>query len=150
MKSNLINGMKPEFGNLEQIKILQAEENKNREEKELADFYANMSPGARAFDAFVNVDWTMGFIKNMTEQITASFNGRSPIDIMIDKATGYDKGVLKWFLMQLKESYEHLIENFKVMGDEERENEFKGLLIKVKEALKGEYKKVKAVDFKLK
>lgn len=150
MKNNLINGMKPEFGNLEQIKILHAEESKKREEKELADFYANMSPGERAFDAFVNVDWTMWFIKNMTEQVTAHFNGRSPIAIMIDKAVGYDKGVLKWFLMQLKEAYGHLIENFKVMGDEDRETQYKELLVKINEALKDEYKNVNAVDFKLK
>lgn len=138
--------MKPEFGNLEQIKVLQKEENDRHEKSEYENWYKDLSPGAKAFDAFVNIDWAMGAIQETTKKVTALFNGRSPIEIMIDKSTGYDKGVLKGFLIFLEGAYEHLIKQFKIIGDDEQEIKYKELLKKIKVELKTEYKKVKAVD----
>jgi len=143
---NLINGQKPEFGNLEHIKVVQKEENDRREKKESEDFLKSLSPQARAFQAFVEVDFAIGIIQHLTKKITAHFNGRSPIEIMFDKGTGYDKGIIKWFLLKLQEAYEHMIPNFKLMGEEEREKEYKGLLDNINEALNGKYKKVKPVE----
>lgn len=140
---NLINGMKPEFGNLDQIKILQKEENDLREQQEAEDWKKNATPGELWFDAFLNVDWTMGYLQTKIKEFEKFFGGRNPIEVMIDKVTGYDKSKIKAFLLILKEAYEELIKNFKIMEDDRAEL-YEGLLKKINEDLKGEYKKVKA------
>jgi hypothetical protein len=138
--TNLINGQKPEFRNLE----LQREENERREMQEAEDWYKNLSPQEKWFDAFVNVDWTMGAIQEKVKELTTFFNGRSPLDIMIDKSSGYDKGRIKGFLLYLKGAYEELIRNFKIM-DDDRAELYQGLLEKINLDLKTNYKKIKEV-----
>jgi len=136
---NLINGQKPEFGNISQIAILQKEQ-REREEKAEWD---NMPADEKWFCCFVNVDCIMGMIQTKTKELERFFDGRSPIDVMFDKSTGYDKGKIKGFLLWLKEAYEALIDNFKIMGDD-REDLYKGLLEKINVALKTEFKGVRA------
>lgn len=140
---NLINGQKPEFGNLAQIAILQAEQKEKEEKFDYEEWYKTLSADEKWFEAFTCVDWTMGAIQRTVEDLTKFFDGRSPLDVMIDKSTGYDKGKIKGFLLYLKEAYEELIRNFKIMEDD-REELYKGLLKKINIYLKTEYKNVKA------
>lgn len=143
-KENLINGQKPEFGNLEQIKILQNEERERREAKEAIEFYKNMTPDERSFHAMVNVDMAMCSISEMVKELSDYFQKRSPIDIMIDKATGYGKGKIKTLMLKLKEAYEFVIPEMKLAGYKDMATEHTALLEKINTELKGEYKKVKA------
>lgn len=136
---NLINGQKPEFGNLEQIAILQAEQAERQAKKE----WDEMPQDEKWFCAFLNVGCTMGMIQSKVKELEQFFGGRSPIDVMVDKSTGYDRGKLKGFLLWIKDAYEVLIDNFKIMEDD-REDLYKDLLKKVNLALKTEYKGVKA------
>lgn len=144
---NLINGKKPEFGNLEQIKVLQAKEREIEEEKEAKDFYNNLSADAKYCDDLFSIDWCFMVLDLNVEAIKKRLNGRDPITKMIDDCTGYEKALIKKFLLDLKEGYTELIKLFKRIDDEERETEYKSLLDKINATLKTEYKKVKEVNY---
>lgn len=148
-KTNLINGQKPEFGNLEQIKILQEEGREAREKAEFNSWYRDLSEGERYFYHFTNVDMAKGMIAADVKKIEKIYHGRSVIELMIDKSTLYDRALLKGFILRLKEGYEFLIDNFKKMGADGAEElkEYTKLLKNIDENLNGEFKNIKAVDF---
>lgn len=146
MAKNLINGQKPEFGNIEQIKLLQKEERKIAEEKEAKMYRSQMNPMEKYIDDISNIDWIMMMISDKIKNVTEKLNGRSPIDIMIDKTTGYEKSILKDFLLFLKEGYKELIKLFKRIGDKERHAQYVELLAKINASLETEYKSVKNLN----
>jgi|GEM_PF-4834089 hypothetical protein len=143
---NLINGQKPEFGNLEQIKILQKEQQKIQDEKDSKDFYKNLPPLAKYIDDLASIDWIFMVIDLKKEEIKKKLNGRDPITTMIDKVTGYEKGLIKSFLLDLKEGYIELVKLFKRVDEKEQYEQYQKLLDAVKLGLKTEYKNVKAVQ----
>lgn len=144
--SNLINGQKPEFGNVEQIRLLQKAERQIEDEKEYESLRKNMSPDEKQLDDEANIAWVFYCIDEMTKKVTARLGNRSPMDIIVDKATGYDKGVIKGFLTFLKDAYKELIKLLPKIGEDEQTEKYKALLEKIDIELKGDYKKVKATE----
>lgn len=137
---NLINGQKPEFGNLEQIKILQKELKRIEEGKDSKNYRRQMNPTEKYIDDLSNIDWAMMVIDFKTKEVTDKLHGRSPIDAIIDKVTGYEKSILKDFLLTLKDGYKELVKLFKRIGDEERHAQYVELLKRINHQLKTEYK----------
>lgn len=147
MSKNLINGMKPEFGNMEQIKVLQKAERAIEDEKETKNFYKNLPPSEKYIDDLASIDWVFMVIEINTKKITEKLSGRNPIDKMVDQATGYEKSLLKEFLTDLKAGYKELIKLFKRIDDTDRAEQYKKLLEKINTNLKTEYKDIKPIKY---
>lgn len=147
MTKNLINGMKAEFGNIEQIKTLQKEERRIQDEKDCKVMRLNISPLERAIDDEINLNWTYFFISNLTDMVKKKLSDRSPIDIMIDQATGYEKGIIKYFLTELYKAYQRLIKDLKRTGRSDEVENYTLLIKGIKYELKKDYKDIEAIEF---
>ena len=143
---NLINGQKPEFGNLDQIKFLQSKERVISDDLEYKIMRKNMNPLEKAIDDLANIGWSHFAIDNLVKLVTEKLSGRSPMDIAIDKATGYEKGIIKGFIIILRGHYKELVKNYRRAGDEKAVCDYKELINKIDINLKGDFKDIKQIE----
>lgn len=132
--------MKAEFGNLEQIKMLQKEAKGIETEKYNKTYRKNMSPLEKAIDDEANIGWSFFVIDNLIKGIKEKLSGRSPIDTMIDKATGHERAIIKEFLTNIRIAYKNLVRDFRKTGRDEQVEIYKGLIKKIDADLKTTYK----------
>ena len=104
-----------------------------------------MSPLEKAIDDEMSIGWFHFVINNKTKALTDKLSGRSPFDIAIDKATGYEQGLIKGFLIDLTTGYKELIKLYKRTGNDAAVTDFKAILKKTNDALNGEFKNIKEV-----
>lgn len=143
---NTINGQPIEFGNPAHIKFVKDAERKIDDEKEAITMRKNMNPMEKWLDSHANIGWSHFAIGNLKKLVAEKLKTKSPIDEMIIKATGYDKAVIKGFIICLRGHYKELVKNHRYVDELEQSDIYKGKISEIDKALKGILKNVKEVS----
>lgn len=146
MSKNLINGMKPEFGNLAQIKLLQAEQKSVQDEVDYKTMRKNMNPLEKCLDSHANIGWSHFAIDNLKKLVQDKLKTKHPIEQMINKATGYDKGIIKAFLINLRGHFKELVKNYRYVVEDAAVEDYKNKIKEIDNALKTHLKDTKAIE----
>lgn len=143
---NTINGQPIEFGNPEHIKFVKDAERQIAEDKEAKIMRKNMNPLEKFIDSHANIGWSHFAIGNLKKIVSEKLKTKSPIDEMVVKATGYDKAVIKAFLINLRGHYKELVKNHRYVDETEQAEIYKVKIADIDKALKGILKNVKEVS----
>ena len=105
-----------------------------------------MNPLEKWVDTQANIGWSHFAIDNLKKLVAERLKTKSPIDEMINKATGYDKGLIKGFIINLRGHYKELVKNHRYLGEMEAVKTYKQKITTIDKTLKTILKDVKSVN----